>query len=574
MFEKDAGISRRKFLKNIIAGVGIAATGIGITACDDDDALVIPEKKRAPYVFTHGVASGDPLKQSVILWTRITHPELSSIKATWEVATDDSFASIVSSGTYTTTSEEDYTVKVDASGLIAGTKYYYRFRIGDQTSITGTTQTLPNDTNKVKMAAFSCANYPAGYFNVYAEAAKDDELDVVLHLGDYIYEYDKAGYASADAATLGRVAKPENETISLSDYRTRYAQYRTDKDLLSLHKKKAFICVWDDHEIANDAYTTGAENHDENTEGAFEARKAAALRAYYEWLPVREPSNGKRENVYRSFDFGQLISLHMLDTRLVGRDKQLDYANYIDSTTGAFDATTFTTDLTNPDRQLLGAEQTAWLHGKIQTSTATWQILGQQILMGSMNVPAPLVTFQITFNEYLAIVTKAQTDPTSLTDQEKAILAQPSIPYNLDAWDGYAAAREAVYFSASSFDKNLIVLSGDTHNAWASNLTDRNDKQIGVEFATSSVSSPGFEAVFPNENPDMFAAGLVQLISGLQYANTQHRGYLTLTVTAAEAIAEWQFVDTVKSKDYSVLSAYGKTLKVLSGAGNRKIVSA
>lgn len=598
-------IDRRHFIRHVIAGSGALATGL-LSACNNDGG---GNTAAADSTFTHGIASGNPLAERVILWTRAVPASGNSLSVSWEVATDEAFSSVVSKGETSTDAARDYTVKVDASGLKAGTTYYYRFKAGTAVSAVGKTRTLPQGTvSEVKLVVFSCANYPAGYFHAYAEAAKRNDLFAAVHLGDYIYEYGAGAdqYASADAVKLGRVSLPANELLKVEDYRQRYAQYRSDKDLQAIHAKLPFICIWDDHEIANDAWKEGAENHTAATEGDFALRRAAALKAWREWLPVREQDTSNPLKAYRSFDFGSLLSLHMLDTRLGGRDKPLDYVNYIDPVTGAFDASTFAANMADPTRQLLGAEQTAWLQGQLAASTATWQVLGQQILMGKMYLPSPLLTPTpqkptVTFAQYGVIATAFvtyQTLSARLTSAgtpvtpenllaagmtaaqltivndpvNQAIIAAPSIPYNLDAWDGYAVARETVYGMARLLDKNLLVISGDTHNAWASDLLDKDNNRIGVEFATPAVSSPGLEEYLPDMKPAELAAGVQQLIPTLAYADTAQRGYMVLTVSAAQAKADWYFVSTVKSGTYT--SKLEKSLTTLPGAANRRIVRA
>jgi alkaline phosphatase D len=559
---------RRKFIRDFTFSTAAVTSALALSACgggSTDDGSAVS--------FLHGVLSGDPLSDRVIIWTRATPANTTDgkdIAIHWEVATDEQFTKFVSTGTFFTNAARDFTVKVDVTGLSPGSVYFYRFMRNNVYSPVGRTKTLSvGALNQVKLAVMSCSNYPAGFFNVYAEVAKMNDIDAVIHLGDYIYEYPRDGYASQDAAALNRLVEPRTEIITLTDYRSRYALYRTDPDMQAMHAKLPLIAVWDDHEFANDAWSGGAQNHDPATEGPFSARRAAALQAYHEWMPVRLPDASKNDHIYRSFDFGNLVSLHMLDTRLIGRDKQLSFTNYVGAG-GAFDAAKFTTDLSNPARQLIGAEQTAWLQAQMGKSNATWQILGQQILMARMNIPAPLVLQQISFTNYVTLVGKAQAAPASLTAAERAILAQPAIPYNLDAWDGYAVARETVFGMAKALNKNLIALAGDTHNCWASDLADFNGNAIGVEFGVTSVTSPGFEAIFPDENPVAVAAGLEQLIGPLVYAETKNRGYMVVTATPAETRAEWRFVSTVKSKTYTLLP--GKTLKTLPGAGNRKLL--
>ncbi len=589
--------SRRQFLGQIAAGAVLAGTGLGLAGCDDDDPKVS---------FRHGVASGDPLSDRVILWTRATPSEPGNYDIDWEIARDNEFKQVAGQGRVNTGAERDYTVKIDASGLQAATAYYFRFKHGERVSPVGRTRTLGvGAVTQARLAVMTCSNFPAGYFHVYAEAAKRDDLDAIIHLGDYIYEYEHGGYASEDAESLGRVVNPRHELTSLADYRLRYAQYHGDADLQALHSKVPFICVWDDHEIANDSYKDGAENHSAS-EGAYAERRAAAVQAFHEWLPTRLPDPANPLKIYRSFDFGNLLSLHMLDTRNIGRDVQLDYADYIDPSTGAFDSTAFASDMANPGRQLLGAEQTGWLQGRMAASSATWQVLGQQVLMGHMYLPSPLLTptpqapsvsfaqygvIATAFGTYQAIATQLTAAGLPLTAEnlmaygmtaeqlaivndpaQQAIIQAPSIPYNLDAWDGYAVARETVLVMAQAMDKNLVVLAGDTHNAWASDLQTMTGAQVGVEFATTSISSPGLEEYLPDITPAELTAGVQQMIPTLKYANTYQRGYMLLTVTATESRAEWFFVDTVKSKTYNF--GLQKTLKTLPGAGNRRIVAA
>lgn len=553
-FQKQ--INRRDFIR----GVG----AIGLTA-----GSLAAHAAAAPIAFLHGVASGDPTTDRVVIWTRVTPQRAGAVPVFWEVALDESFRRVVRRGRVLTSAVRDYTVNVDVAGLPAGQVLHYRFTAANVQSPTGRTRTIPaGHVDQVGLAVFSCSNYPAGYFHAYREAAKRDDLFASIHLGDYIYEYPRDGYASDDAARLGRLVDPEGELLALSDYRRRYALYRTDADLQALHARMPMIAVWDDHEIANDTWKDGAENHDPATEGDFAARRAAAIQAYLEWMPIRLPDAARPDHIYRSFDFGDLVSLHMLDTRLIGRDRQLSYANYFGA--AGFDVAGFTAAMGNPARGLLGQDQGSWLASRLAASTATWQMLGQQVLMARMNIPAPLVLGQISFTAYSALLRKAATSPALLTSAETAVLAQPAIPYNLDAWDGYTVARETLLGTARALDRNLVVLAGDTHNAWASDLADRAGNAVGVEFATPGVSSPGLEEYFPLENPLVVAAGLTQIIGPLQYADTHQRGYMVVTATHAECSARWQFVSTVKSTGYVPIE--GPVWKTLPGAANRRLL--
>jgi len=521
--------------------------------------------------FAHGVASGDPLADRVILWTRVTATGNGDVDVGWEIAEESDFARPLASGTVRTGAASDFTVKVDATGLVANRSYYYRFGCLGALSPVGRTRTLPTGTvSRVRFAVFSCSNYPTGYFNVYADAAQFNDIDVGLHLGDYIYEYAAGGYASQNAASMGRVSKPANEIITLSDYRQRYQQYRTDPDLQAVHARMPFITVWDDHELSNDTWTGGAENHDPATEGLWAARRQMAIQAYHEWMPIRLPNAARPDRIYRSFDFGNLVSLHMLDTRVIGRDKQLAYASYVGADR-SFNSAAFAADASNPARQLMGAEQSAWLQNQMGKSSATWQILGQQVLMARMLLPAPMVLGTTGYPAYFAIAAKVKAG-TPLSAAEQQLLAATPLPYNLDAWDGYPAARETVLNMARTLNKNLVVLAGDTHNAWASDLADLQGRAVGVEFGVPAVSSPGFEGYFPTAAPAMVAAGMEQLIGPLQYAETASRGFMVLTVTPTETRAEYRYVSTIASRTYT--AATGKTLRTLPGAANRKLVAA
>ena len=538
--------------------------------------------------FDHGVASGDPLADRVIVWTRITpQPSRRRVKVRVEVSSDEGFRSLVHSSSETATAESDYTVKIDVKGLSAGTVYYYRFRSGGVTSALGRTKTLPRgDVDSVKLAVFSCANYPTshgGYFNVYGHAAATADVDAVVHLGDYIYEYGKVVDSATDNSEGTGRDLPEysdKEILTLDDYRRRYALYRTDLQLQALHAAYPFITVWDDHEVANDAYVGGAENHDES-EGSFDARKTAALRAYYEWMPVRPADRNDSRQVYRSFSFGNLVELLMLDTRLAGREEQLSYKDYFDPDTG-FDSRRFREDIGSPDRTLLGRDQLGWLREKLAGSTATWQVMGQQVLMGRMNIPAEMIphlgdrTPEVPglVDKLTEIKGRVLRDDPSVTQDERDRI-NTVLPYNLDAWDGYPAEREAVLSAAYGADKNLVVLAGDTHNGWASNLKDAEGNQVGVEFATASVSSGGLETYLKlkPEQAGGFARDLEVLVDDLVYSNTKDRGYMIVSFTPKSARSRWIYVDTVKRPEFGELTSSEKTLSVIAGKRNRRLVS-
>ena len=559
-------ISRRELLQKSLASFGALSLPISLTACggDSDDGMQSDSVKAD---FLHGVASGDPLKDKVILWTRLTPNDVSlRLEVIWEIALDQKFSQLVNFGKVQTAQAQDFTVKVDANKLRSNQRYYYRFRYGNVISPIGQTKTLPEISNTVSFAVCSCSNYPAGYFHVYQEIAKQD-VDVVIHLGDYIYEYGKDGYATEDAAKLGRELALDNnkEMMTLDDYRKRYALYRKDIDLQTVHQRHPFIVIWDDHELANDTWKDGAENHTEETqsnknEGKFIERKIAALQAYFEWMPIRPVSDNDHLNIYRQFNFGTLVQLTMLDTRVLARDRQLDYADYM--TAQGMNFQRFQEDLNHPMRTLMGSTQLQWLQAQLEQSTATWNVLGQQVLMSKMLIPAELllplsqmdvVALNQKIPELVTLKMRALQGDPSLTEIEKARLTLVA-PYNLDAWDGYAAEREALYATLRKVDKKVVVLAGDTHNAWASDLYNQSGAHVGLELATSSVSSPGLEKYLniPLAQLQQFELAFRTLIDELNYCNLNQRGYLTVHFTAQQMQANWVFVNTIKDRQYTV----------------------
>jgi alkaline phosphatase D len=551
--------SRRDFLFQLAAISAVVGGGATLSGCGGaDDAE--PE-------FLFGVASGDPLADRVILWTHARIPGGDGpVPLRWEVAEDAAFAVLVASGDVTANSATGHTAKADAIGLAPGRSYHFRFRANGTRSPVGLTRTLPTSTTEVKIAVFSCSNYPAGYFNVYAEAARSD-AQYALHLGDYIYEYNATGYASSGAAALGRSSQPANELLTLADYRLRHAQYKSDPDAKTLHARMPMIAEWDDHEIANDAWKEGAENHDPATEGSFAARRAAALQAYHEWMPIRTGADPSR--IYRSFNFGSLVSLHMLDSRLLGRDLQIDITE-LAGLAGPTAQAAATAAFSSPTRQMLGSEQLTWLQGQMAASSATWQVLGQQVLMGRMEFPvsvlsalntsdtspAAVAAAAVPVNAYLT----AKATPAAQRTPAQAALMNPALNpllgYNLDAWDGYLAARETVLGTALQLRKKLVTLAGDTHNAWHSSLTLKGlgnpalaGVKVGEEFATTSVSSPGLESFLALPTPQVKAI-FEGVVDDLMWIDPSRRGFLKMTFTAAEAKGEWVFVDTITNRSY------------------------
>lgn len=455
--------------------------------------------------FYHGVASGDPLPDRVIIWTRVTPDYVDSLTVSWKMATDEGMTQVVQSGQEVTGQDRDFTVKVDVTGLQPDTYYYYQFEWNGAKSLVGRTKTTPTDAREqLKLAFISCSNYEAGYFNAYARLAEQDSLDAVVHLGDYIYEYGARGYGDT---TLQRIHLPHHEIVSLQDYRTRYAEYRLDKDLREAHRLHPFITIWDDHEVANDSYVTGAQNHQPDQEGSYEDRKKSAVQAYFEWLPIRD---NPEYQIYRPLSFGPLAELFMLDTRLEGRVEQADSVDQ--------------PNLADESRTILGAEQYNWLTSSLVGSQATWRLIGNQVIFSDLDV-------------------------TPLRWRNTK---------NLDSWDGYPSEKKKLIgFLDQNKVNNVVFLTGDTHSSWAfevsKGLKEYNAKTgtgaVAVEFGTPSISSSNADERYPTDSVKLAEKVLMapQLNPHLKYANLRDHGYLVLTLTPEQAVAEWYYVDKLNA---------------------------
>jgi len=564
--------SRRDFIIKMASASGALAGGSLLSACGGGDG--------GPMVqFNYGVASGDPLTDRVILWTHAKFEgQTSSVMLTYQVSTTNSFASLVSTGTVVASESTGFTAKVDATGLTAGQDYYYRFVMGRWVSPVGITRTLPAPSvTSVKFAVFSCTLYSAGYFNAY-DAAKTSGALYAVHLGDYLYEYgsDPAKFGNTNAVTLNRVTAPANDIVTLDDYRTRHALYRTDPNLKALHAAMPWITVWDDHEFANNAWMDGAENHNTTTQDTWAARKAIAAKVYHEWMPIRTEDPANLLKIYRRFNFGNLFTLHMVDTRIEGRDQQYDGYGDTDGGIGRYVAALTTgTDATH---RIMSTTQQAWLTNGTAASTATWQIIGNQDIMARMWFPANVLQAQATYGasptptNFTAIVTAindfltAKATPAgSRTLVQQGLVStssNPRLPYNLDAWDGYPLQREAILQTILAQGKKFVTLSGDSHNAWFTNLTTLAGTKVGVEFAGSSVTSPGFESIGLGAlgssidgtsvvpAPGGYGMGM-GLVDDMNYTDTSRRGYLLMTATASTLKGEYVFVDTILSTTYT-----------------------
>jgi alkaline phosphatase D len=539
-------LSRRRFVMGAGSALALGST-VGLSACGGGGDV-----DKEP--FGYGVASGDPLSDRVIIWTRANRLS-EAVQLQWEVALDASFATLVKSGSVTADPAHDSTVKVDVTGLQPATSYFYRFKNGQVISEIGRTRTLPvGGVQQVKLGVFSCAAFSIGQFHVYNHASNRGDLDAALMLGDYIYETGLTDVEQLAARAFGREADPKGELHTLNEYRLRYQRYHTDADLRGLRRNMPLIGVWDDHELVNDIWRDGAGGHDPATEGSFTARRAAAVQAYHEWMPTRTGPDPLK--IYRSFDFGNLLSLHMLDTRVIGRDAPTNRDAYL---AGAADA---------PSRQLMGTEQEAWLAARLQESGATWQVLGQQVVFGGMRIPLSVYD-DFSEDAIKAFLNALDTPEASRTDAQRALVAQPRIGYELTNWDGFPAARERVLAMARASDKNLVVLSGDSHNAFGHDLRDAAARRIGVEFATPSVTSTGLEISHPKVGRGFLADSLLRMVPDLKFADTARRGYVAVSFTPAAVTGEFVFVSSVFENSYSAV--VGPALQAQAGPTGREL---
>lgn len=452
--------------------------------------------------FYHGVASGDPLADRVIIWTRVTSDPSASVEVEWEVATDTTFSNPIRKGKTTTSNDKDFTVKVDVDQLTPNTRYYYRFHTAEGTSVTGRTLTAPRSkVDSLHFAVASCSNYEWGYFNAYGNIARRTDLNAVLHLGDYIYEYQVGGYGDT---TIGRHHIPPHEIISLEDYRLRYSQYRLDPDLMAAHQNHPFIVIWDDHEIANNAYMEGAQNH-QQAEGDYEKRKAIARQVYYEWMPVRNS-----DHLYRAFHYGDLAKLIMLDERLAGRTAPVDSLN--------------DPMLQNEERAMLGQEQMEWFLNHLQHSEATWKVVGNQVIYSYLNY------------------------------------AHPTFSINLDSWDGYPAEqRRIANFIKDNDLKSVVFVTGDTHSSFAFEAAidpfneynpESGQGAFAVEFGTPSINSGNSDERFPRDSVKIHEKRITNspINPHLKFANLTDHGYMILSLYPDHVRSEWYYVETLKQR--------------------------
>lgn len=556
-------ITRRGLLSvGTLAGVSTALSGCNTPK---DGAAFSASSQRATGTFAHGIASGDPRADSVILWTRITPTDANGgpVKLLWEISPTDDFFDAEYGGTVMASAATNWTAKVEATGLEAGASYYYRFLLDEEPSPVGQTRTLPKgDIDSVRFAIVSCSNWQHGYFNAYDHIARQDGIDAVIHLGDYLYEYGAKGYEDTEMARQGHLHEPRHEIVTLEDYRIRHAQYRTDPSLQAMSAKFPMITIWDDHESSNDSWQHGAENHDLAAEGSWDARKQAAMRAYYEWMPIRDPKEGKtKESLFRNLDYGDLLSLVTVETRLTARAEPLIIEEHIDDIISDGGVERFKNDvLGDPSREMFGKIQEDFIVGALKSSKEDgkiWRVIANQVIMGRLLTPdlEPYVDE--------AAILAIEKDWPGVRDM--VVLSKYNLPVYPDSWDGYPAARNRFYDRLIENDvQDIFVLTGDAHEFWMNDLSTETGDKVGVEVVTTSVSSETLIKYMGGGTAD-YALLLTQANEDARYYNPLHNGYSDITFGKNSADVRLIAISNTQSLEYSASQVASFSVKPSKG---------
>ncbi|MEU0413314.1 alkaline phosphatase D family protein [Streptomyces griseorubiginosus] len=493
--------------------------------------------------FLHGVASGDPLPDGILLWTRVTPTEEATpgsglgpdVEVAWTVAKDKAFTTVVAKGSVTATAASDHTVKADVRGLAPATDYWFRFSAGGTDSPAARTRTAPAADAAVaglRFGVVSCANWEAGFFSSYRHLAARGDLDAWLHLGDYIYEYGTGDYGTRD--TVVRQHAPTHEILTLADYRIRHGKYKTDPDLQALHAVAPVVAIWDDHEFANDAWSGGAENHTEGAEGAWSARQAAAKQAYFEWMPVRTATAG---TTYRRLRFGKLADLSLLDLRSF-RSQQVGVGN------GSVD---------DPNRTITGRAQLDWLKAGLKSSDTTWRLVGNSVMISPFAIGSLTADLLRPLAELLG-------------------LPKEGLALNPDQWDGYTDdRRELLAHLRSNAIRNTVFLTGDIHMAWANDVpvdagTYPLSASAATEFVVTSVTSDNLDDILkvPEGTVTALAAPVIQLANRhVHWVDTDRHGYGVLDITAERAQMDY-YVLSDKTKQ-NATSTWARSYRTRTG---------
>jgi len=504
--------------------------GLGLGAL-----LFAPGKGLAELVaargFTHNVASGEPAADSMLLWTRYVPAGGDDIvRLDAEIALDREFTRIVSGGSVQTGAYRDWTAKITLDGLKPGTVYWYRFIApGGSKSPIGRTKTLPaGKADRFGLAVFSCSNLPFGWFNAYGHAAERTDLDLWMHVGDYIYEYGDATYHGRSVD--GRGLEPDHEILSIADYRLRYACYRADPDLQRLHQIAPMVAFWDDHESANDSWEGGAQNHQPATEGDWNPRRAAAMQVYREWMPVSDEP-------WKDYKIGSLATLYRTESRLLARTRQADIGAAFRAPDPDAALKTFRDGVwQDPSATMLGSTQESWLAHAMKANAPAWQLIGMGTIIGRTLMPEAAMGWLRSDLSTHAVA--------GFRNNIRA--AKIGLPMWMDRWDGYPAARTRLLKAAQQADADLVMLSGDSHNAWAYSLAE-GGHPAGVEFAGHSVTSGGLESNFAAD-PKIVADGFVSTNPELKWADTSRRGYMMMEIRPERVTGEWLFMQTIQSR--------------------------
>ncbi|WP_029935808.1 alkaline phosphatase D family protein [Sphingomonas sp. UNC305MFCol5.2] len=523
--------------RSLIVGAGL---GLG--------ALVLPAGRGLAQQilgakgFTHNVASGEPGPDSMLLWTRyVPATGDNAIRLDAEVALDADFARPVSGGSVQTGPWRDWTAKITVDGLKPGTVYWYRFVAPDGSkSPVGRTKTLPaGDAGRFRLGVFSCSNLPYGWFNAYGHAAARSDLDLWLHVGDYIYEYGTP--AATDVRVLdGRTLAPGHEILAITDYRMRYACYRADPDLQRLHQMAPMVALWDDHESSNDSWEGGAQNHQPAKEGDWNLRRAAAMQVYREWMPVSDEP-------WKAYPIGTLATLYRTESRLLARTRPADIgATFKAADPGAALKAFRDGAWQDPSATMLGSTQESWLaHAlKANARSGAWQLVGMGTILGRTVMPQEAVSW----------LRSDATEKSVASFRDNARAAKLGLPMWMDRWDGYPAARSRLLKAAQAADANLVMLSGDSHNAWAYGLVE-DGRPAGVEFAGHAVTSQGMEGSMAAD-PAIVARGFIAANPELKWADTSRRGYMMIEVTPGRVTGEWLFLQTIKARSTNLAGSH------------------
>ncbi|MEU3286927.1 alkaline phosphatase D family protein [Streptomyces longwoodensis] len=519
-----------------------AAAATAVLAGPLAAALPARAADEAP-AFLHGVASGDPLPDGILLWTRVTPTAAATpgsgtgpdLEVEWVMARDKALTTVVAKGSVTATAASDHTVKADVRGLQPATDYWFRFSAGGTDSPVARTRTAPAVDAAVpglRFGVVSCANWEAGYFSAYRHLAARSDLDAWLHLGDYIYEYGTGQYGTRD--TVVRPHAPGHEILTLADYRTRHGRYKTDPDLQALHHKAPVVAIWDDHEFANDAWSGGAENHTEGAEGTWTARQAAARQAYFEWMPVRPAIAG---TTYRRLRFGKLADLSLLDLRSF-RSQQVKTGNG---------------DVDDPDRTLTGRAQLDWLKAGLQSSDTTWRLVGNSVMISPFAIGSLTADLLKPLAELLG-------------------LPKEGLALNTDQWDGYTDdRRELLAHLRAHAIRNTVFLTGDIHMAWANDVpvdagTYPLSASAATEFVVTSVTSDNLDDLVkvPEGTVSAVAAPLIRAANRhVHWVDTDRHGYGVLDITAARAQMDYYVLSDRTRPDST--SSWARSYRTRSG---------